>query len=221
MNDSNGCAVFVVVIIIVIIIIFAVAGGISSKKEAEAKIAVAQAQIATAEAESRRLDAAKRAEEEQQRIEKEKKRIEEERERARLEAERRARVEIRQKEIMTFVQENAADLFTAINNVEYMDKAVNNRLIKLRQVLIDMGRTPEEDPDLMDWLNRHNEVRETRSVLQKQMEDTYLAYMKFKLSPDVEARRAEYMSAMETGNATAKQVQQLYVELKQKLENPK
>lgn len=93
-------------------------------------------------------------------------------------------------ERQTFLDTDGKAIRDAQVEIRAAQLAWENRLRNLGIHLKAEGRQPEQDPDYQKWFERLVQLKEDQALLNKKASDSFIAFVKFRLSSDGESEKA-------------------------------
>jgi small-conductance mechanosensitive channel len=138
--------------------------------------------------------------------------------RNRLDQNRKAVEREKQRDTLeSFAASSAPDLLEAIQSMDELEQRLEDRINRLAKVLDSMSRDPGDDADYRRWQAELENVRKARAELEHDLEEAYIVYKKFELSPGSDMPD-ELENALKRGKKSANEIRERYATLKNELE---
>lgn len=119
-----------------------------------------------------------------------------------------------QEKMYTVAGEKAPELMDAIQELELIEQDVVSRVQKLFDLLENMNKVPKTDPDYRQWTAELGSIREAQKSLQNDLEQLYLTYQKYIISPNDKLLKKKMEQLRHQGSTAAKDAKRRYQELK-------
>lgn len=137
----------------------------------------------------------------------------------RTERERMVHADATEDRMQQFAESHAPEILTGFKVYDQAIMDLAGRCTELRNDLTALGRVPTADPDYRSWQEQLESIQDNKASLRKDLEEAYLAYRKYQLSPDSKVSE-EMETALARGRQSALQAKTRYEELKQELNRP-
>jgi len=119
-----------------------------------------------------------------------------------------------QEKMCSVAAEKAPELIDAIQELEVIEQDVVARVQKLSDILEDMNKEPKSDPDYRQWMDELNSIRDAQKSLQNDLEQLYLTYQKYIISPNDKLLKKKMEQLRRQGSSAAKDAKRRYQALK-------
>jgi len=117
-----------------------------------------------------------------------------------------------QEDMERFAEEQAPGVQRAMDELKLIQARDQERMKKLEQTLLALGRKPEEDQDWRTLRVRQDEIERKRQELARRLEDAFLKWQKFLISQDP-AEQKRYEDALKDGEQAAEETSRRLEEL--------
>ena len=120
-------------------------------------------------------------------------------------------------ELDNFLSGEGRELQSKIEDLGIQDNALSESIEKLRSLLEKLDKDPESDEDYLAWKKKREDLRDEKGNLEKRLEETFLAYSKFKLTPTSE-QEERWKNLLSDGEQDAVRLKNQYEDLNRELE---
>ena len=120
-------------------------------------------------------------------------------------------------ELDNFKSSEGRELQSKIEDLGIQDNALSESIEKLRSLLEKLDKDPESDEDYLAWKKKREDLRDEKGNLEKRLEETFLAYSKFKLTPTSE-QEERWKNLLSDGEQDAEKLKRQYEDLKSEME---
>lgn len=116
--------------------------------------------------------------------------------------------------LMSFAEQHAPQLKRSINELEVLEKDLSQRIQALESSLKSIGRQPDGDPDYAKWKESLKSTSLAKSQLMQDLENAFIAYEKYRLSPDDGTTKDLLNAALDSGKDSAIQAETRFEDLR-------
>ena len=130
---------------------------------------------------------------------------------------KRGEVKQQNKNDMTiFAEEKAPVLHDSLKKTQQIQSEVLEKKQKLKQVLISLNRSADQDEDVKRYDSLLSDLKVTEKKLKVNLEDAFIAYKKYEISSDPAYER-ELSRLSSSSQLAAEEIQNKYKDLRKKM----
>ena len=119
--------------------------------------------------------------------------------------------------LRAFALANTPELWRVLQQLKSLHQDTNQQLQKLQSALESVGRAAEQDVDYQRFGRKRNELAMMIRKLDNELQNAYIAYVKYETAPDSRTFSNQVAAAYQSGMQTAREATARYVELKNEL----
>jgi len=119
-------------------------------------------------------------------------------------------------EMTTFAEEKAPVLHDSLKKTQQIQSEVLEKKQKLKQVLISLNRSADQDEDVKRYDSLLSDLEVTEKKLKVNLEDAFIAYKKYEISSDPAYER-ELSRLSSSSQLAAEEIQNKYKGLREKM----